>query len=102
MDDLLGYHFPSQRLQGTLNAKINRLAKLLLEIAPDAKEIPQGLLFGHDLYGNVDIGILASLSPGITAEEADAYNSKTLRHFILMRLQKRNDIVSIADHAAAP
>jgi hypothetical protein len=40
MDDLLGYHFPSQRLQGTLNAKIYRLAELLFEIAPDTKKIP--------------------------------------------------------------
>lgn len=102
MENLPGYHLPRQRLQSTLDAKIDCLAKLLFEIAPDAKKIPQGLLFGSDLYCNVDIRIFTSLSPGVAAEEADADYTETLRHFIFVRLQKRNDIVSIAGLTAAP
>jgi len=80
MDDLLGYHFPRQWPQGALNTEIDRFAELLFKIAPDTKEIPQGLPFGLDLYGNVDIGIFTGLSPGITAEEPDAHHAETLRH----------------------
>ena len=88
MDDFLGNHFPHQRLQCALNPEIYRLAQLLFEIASDTQEIPQGFFFRPEFYGDVDVRIFTSLSPGVTAEESEAHHAEALSHLIFVCLQE--------------